>query len=195
MPRFRVTDEIGWEYRFEARTPVEVARGIRAAWEARISETWPGAHPALRFRVRMSEITAWLLERQGRAGATEEQRRSWNAQADHWRITASRDMGERVDLSPLRIHVQDHKDRWLTFGPPGRGAHRAWRVVRVMDLVTTTAMLEGAAEMLEYSLLLDGLSGFVGEEIRKMQYPTPVLVPPPRKRNPAYARNCYEWWE
>jgi hypothetical protein len=113
----RLTDEFGWEDRFGADSPATLAAGARRAWSRYVEHVRPGAgHPLLALRRRLQEIDTWIAERRARAGATDDARRSWEAQAATWRYRATSEYGGDARSSPLRLHVQGATGDWLVPG-------------------------------------------------------------------------------
>jgi len=179
MARFRLTDEQRWTHEFDATDAVALAEGIRAAWYARIATTRApgGVHPRLALSVRLGEIRAWLAPRMARTDATDEQRRSWESQAQHWMYTARRDLGGEID-SPLRLHVQGAEGTWLTLCQ--RGPRGDWRcdpyAPRVSASEPTDRIAElcgGAEAMLAHERNLLGLADSIPEMIRTVTHPKP----------------------
>lgn len=71
-------------------------------------------HPDMVLRGRLAEIERWIEERRGREGATDEARRSWEAQARHWRFQAEAKRGWAMGEG-LRVHVYaEASGQWLT---------------------------------------------------------------------------------
>lgn len=114
----RLSDECAWASEpWASDGPGSLAAGIRRAWAVRIEERRPGAgHPSLALRHRLTEIEHWIQERRARSDATDDARRSWEAQAATWRHRAAVDYGDR---STLRLQVQYRPDEWL--GPTRGG--------------------------------------------------------------------------
>lgn len=179
---FRVTDERAWERAFSAATPDELRAGIRQAWDERIAATSrQTSHPGLALAARLADVRSWLAPRMARTDATDEQRRSWEAQAAHWTHTARRDLGGEAWLSPLRLHVRGDSGAWLTLCGRSRAGHwhcspEAPRVARVEPLERCAELLEGAGAMVDHERNLLALAGAVGETVREHLYPPPRLV-------------------
>jgi hypothetical protein len=183
MPVFRVTDERGWSRELAAHSGDELRAGIRAAWD-----TWIGAlstsgdvtHPAFALAARLADIRSWLAPRMARTNATDEQRRSWEAQAAHWTYEATRDLGGATHLSPLRLHVQAEDATWCTLC---RLVNERWQcdpiapqVARVEPLERCADLFAGGVRMVEWARELGTFADHVGEVVREAQHPRPTLV-------------------
>lgn len=174
MTRFRVTDERGWEFPFDADSPESLGVGIRAGWDAYIAHTSPAgggaAHPAIALRARETEIGAWLAERTGRVGATAEQRRSWAAQARHWRFEARSGLGGS-GYCPLRLHVWgDAGGIAIWLNPSGTSAF-APRVIRAVSLAECSRLLTAGERMVAHHAVLMGVADSIAEVVRQVQFP------------------------
>ena len=172
--RFRVTNERSWEYAFDAASPSDLSSGVRAAWDDWISEHWGRlGHPAFAYRARMAEIAAWLRERKARH-ASDEQRRSWAAQAQHWRAEAAVTMGE-TEHSPLRLHVRGGRlFHWLVLDCKAY----APRVPRRIEPERATALLRAARRTVAHAENIDALICDVDDSIRTHLYGGPRLLEP-----------------
>lgn len=181
----RVTDERGFSHEFPADSPEDVKRGIRAGWDiwiSALSGSRDASHPAFALVTRLAEIRSWLAPRMARADATEEQRKSWEAQASHWTYLANRDLGGAARLSPLRLHVLADSETWCT--PAQRASPDAdWRCNPVSPQVLRSEsdercgeLFAGCVRMVEYDRELMGFADHVGDVVRQAQHPKPTLV-------------------
>lgn len=156
--KFRLSDERSWSSEFVANDAESLRHGIAAAWDVRIElvRRNPGTtHPAFALPRRLAEIDGWLAERLARAIVTDDQRRSWEAQASHWRHSANRDLGGDDSCSPLRLHVLagESPSLWSTIAvctPSGWHCDPiSPRVARTMAIERVRALWDGAARSVE----------------------------------------------
>jgi hypothetical protein len=187
--KFRVTDERVWTREFHAHDAAGLARGITAAWDVRIEtarRTQSATHPAFALVARLAEVDRWLMERMTRADSTNEQRRSWESQAWHWRYTARTELGGDTSSSPLRLHIWAPGDEgvvsvWCTLaartpsGSWGCDPH-APRVSRVDTAARIAELWTGAVRMVEHARALAGLADGIPEMLRVATHPRPILV-------------------
>lgn len=105
--RFRLSDgRSAASDPWDAVAPAGLAAGMRAAL-AGLIRPQPGdsAHPLLSLRRRLTWVDAWERERLARAGTPEDVRRTWIAQAAHWRGTAL--FAARLDRWTLQVGCDD----------------------------------------------------------------------------------------
>lgn len=173
--KFRLTDEREWESApFEASNASELALGVRKAWDTYAAKTFGSVHPAMAARVKLAEIDRWLAEREARPDATDDQIRSWRANAQHRRYQIT--VASGAELSPLAIHVWDDVagSGWLN-----PGTHKsaiAPRVKRVLSEAEAFELVHLSAHLLEHMRRLMGMAASVGEKVRERLYPAPRLV-------------------
>lgn len=161
--RVRVTDEDGWSHEDYAHGPDALRAVIQAARLAWRGDT--AIHPDITLRHRLTEVEHWITERRSRENATDDARRSWEAQADHWRAQAKqkrdRAMGEH-----LRVHVYgDASGQWLT--PTNR--HPAPCVGAASE--NPEWLLRCAAQMVEHDRNIAGLARAVAGEASAQMTP------------------------
>lgn len=89
--RFRLSDQRSWSVEFEVNGPQELRRAVARAWDARIQCVRLDDHatdPAFALAARLREINEWMAVRRSRVGATADQIRAWEGQADAWTLRA-----------------------------------------------------------------------------------------------------------
>lgn len=175
----RLTDERAWETEsLFVASAEELRSAIRSSWDARIRDVVAGRTPARRVgprdwragipagRVRthhLAEAEAWLAERMSRPDSTEEQRRSWQAQAAYWRYVIREETGGGDwTNSILRLHVRGPvSDLWLSPGPGLRPSSAlAPRVPRNETLDRCDRLLRACVAMAEHDVNMEALCGF-----------------------------------
>jgi hypothetical protein len=170
--QFRMTDGREWSHEFEAVDAAELVVGVRQSWDAFIvaNESADG-HPGLALRIREAEIDRSLAEKLARPNATNEQRRSWTANANHDRWNARRSLGATGTPSLLELHVHTESGPcagWLTPIPHNPVAPR---LPRTLDADRALSLFSGAEAMVAHHAKLMGLADSVGEAIRTVQFP------------------------
>ena len=184
LTRFRLVECVHrlWSCEFEAAEPEELRLGVMQAWDAHIvAHRHPAAaavDPAWALTERLQEIDRWLQDRLAREDTTEQQRRSWQAQAHHWRYQAEVHLG-KGPLLELQV-FGPASGRWLT---PVPGKPVAPAVPRNLDHENARFLFAGSRRMVEYDAELCGLAGRIArmamEELRQPPAgPTLSLVPP-----------------
>lgn len=168
--RFRLTDERNWESEpFEASTASELAMGVRAAWDVYAAKTFGTVHPAMDARVKLAELDRWLADRESRPGATDDQIRSWRANAQYKRHQIT--VASGAELSPLAIHAWDEvaDSGWLN--PTTHKSAIAPRVKRVLPEEEAGELIHHSAHLMDHMRRLMGMASSVGEQVREHLYP------------------------
>lgn len=158
---FRLSDEQSWASKsFQASTPKALVKGIQRAWDEYIvAHARETTHPGFALSARQMEILKWREERAGRA-STAEQRKSWDAQIEHWGWQARHDLGGVG--GKLGLHVRSNvSDFWMTTTPGPASA----KPPRVVDEMSAAKWLKWAAAWEEHDRNLAGLAGHIGDVV------------------------------
>lgn len=162
---FRLADESGsWASRsFSAATPGDLAKGIQRAWDEYITmHAGEEIHPGFALSARLTAIRRWLSERLSRTSFTEEQVKSWKAQAEHWVWQANRELGGVGGKLGLQVR-SSVGDYWMTTTPGPVSA----KPPRLVNATSTSSWLEWAERWETHDRNLKRIGDVVVEEMEK----------------------------